>query len=127
MDCETNQPISGALVSLSQSDWGRADEGYLIWDKVSTNQTLTNDDGSFEISFFIKSSLNVGVKKEGYYFAVNYFDQEKDVIIKIRKLQNLSASTSQIITYDCKLSTECYVTKIENNIKRSWNNCTSPD
>ncbi len=119
IDCQTQQPIENAEVTVYGTGWGW-DNG-LIWDKSYSSQARTAADGKFSLSY---SLGNVVITRlDGYHMAESYTGSDQTTI-QLLKITDLAKSSER--TFNCKLSSECYKTRIENDVEISWNDCTNP-
>ncbi len=116
LDCQTNDPIAKAEVSVSLRGWGFSDGG-LVWDKEYVNSTQSDDSGRFKISLGSNSAL-IKVTKEGYITAEQREEPGKEIIVRA-----LKGNDSIEVTYNCKLSSECLSCSVEGNAKVCKNIC----
>ncbi len=117
VDCQTNAPIAGADVSVIQIGWG-FNNGSLVWDRSYVYRATSDDTGRFGVTYNVGSSANIIVKKEGYIDAQQYEDENSNIAIRI-----LRGNKPMELTYNCKLSSECYVTRTEGNVQVTSNIC----
>ena len=120
-NCETNDPIENATVTMSGTGW--AWDNGPIWDKIYKSTTKSFQNGTFELKYNLGTSLSA--KKDGYLDALKYTYSAKDVKIGMVKMTDENKNESP--TYDCKLSSECYVTKVINGVQTSWDACANPE
>jgi len=116
VDCQTNNPIAGAGVAVNQIGWGFND--YLLWDKSYAYSAKSDNSGYFKIKYRVGSSANITVQKDGYIKAQQFEYPRDDVIIKM-----LQGDKPTEVTYNCKLSSECLETTLENGIQVTRNIC----
>jgi hypothetical protein len=122
MDCETNEPITDAAVSIYGNSWGWSDAGGLIWDKEYSATTQSTLSGAFTLEYILGTS--VVTRKDGYYTAQNFIEGGAMVEVGLRKINDLQPATER--TYTCRFESECVKSRIENGVDISWNDCTSP-
>jgi hypothetical protein len=116
LDCATGRPIAGAEVHANQSGWGFGD--YLVWDKPYISSAVTDDTGHFTMTYRVGDSANISAEKKGFLKALQYESPRSDAVIKL-----LQGNKAAEVTYNCKLSSECLVTTLENNVQVSRNVC----
>lgn len=116
VDCQTNSPIVGAEVAVNQIGWGFND--YLVWDKSYVYSAKSDNSGYFKIRYKVGDSANVTAQKDGYIKAQQFEDSRSDVVIKM-----LQGNKPIEVTYNCKLSSECYKTTLENGVQVTRNIC----
>lgn len=116
LDCQTNKPISDVEVSVNQIGWGF--DRYLVWDKSYVYATKSDNLGHFKISYRVGSSANILAKKERYITTQQFEHPTDGVMVKL-----LKGNKPLEVTYNCKLSSECLQTTVENNVQVSRNIC----
>lgn len=117
VDCNTSQPITGAVVLVNQRGWGIRNNN-IVWDNNYQTQTHTDQEGHFKLSFHVGSSANIIVNKDGYLDAHQYEYPGTDIIVGLK--QGLSSIER---TYRCKLASECLETTYENGVQVSRDVC----
>lgn len=122
VDCESSKPIGEASVTLYGNGWGWGENGGLLWDKTYSSATISNSTGAFTIQYKLGTSLVT--QKDGYHTAQNFVKNGEQVDVRLRKITDPQLSNQR--TYNCMLESECYKTRIENDVEISWNNCLNP-
>ena len=123
VDCETHEPISNVETTLHGNSWGWSESGGLVWDKEYSASDTSNELGNFSINYKLGTAFVA--RKEGYLSARSFVDNGATVEVGMRKtLPGLDSSDS---TYNCKLESECYKTRVENGVEIGWNDCTNPN
>jgi hypothetical protein len=117
VDCQTNAPIAGAGVLVTQSGWGFSN-GSLVWDRSYVYRTTSDDTGRFSVTYNVGSSADILVEKKGYIRAQQYEEENSSISIRI-----LRGDKPMERTYYCRLSSECYVTRMEGNVQVTSNVC----
>lgn len=116
VDCQTNSPIIGVDVTVNQIGWGF--DGHLVWDKSYVYSAKSDDSGYFKISYNVGSSANITAQKNGYIKAQRFEDPKDGIMVKL-----LKGNKPPEVTYNCKLSSECLQTTVENNMQVTRNIC----
>ena len=117
VDCQTNAPIAGADILVSQSGWGFSN-GSLVWDRTYVYRATSDETGSFELTYNVGSSANIGVHKDGYLQAQQYEEARAGILVGLLKGDKPTERT-----YYCKLSSQCFVTRVEGNVQVTTNIC----
>ena len=117
VDCETRSPVVGAYVEASQHGWGISG-GQLVWDKPYPSGTKSGNSGDFVIHYRVGSAARLGAIKDGYIKALQPEVPRKGVVIGM-----LRGDKPTEVTYNCKLSSECFQTTVENGMPVSRNIC----
>lgn len=81
---DTNEAVAGAVVSTERIGWGRRD-GQIVWDKIYTEQAITDSRGSFSITSTFADSVIINVQKEGYARYQGWHATGKPVSIKLKQ------------------------------------------
>jgi hypothetical protein len=116
VDCETNEKIMDAKVSLQQRGWGF--DGGLVWDKTYVSETLTNGVGEFEATFRVGNNANILVSKDGYVNAQQFEEPAKNISVRM-----LRGNYPTEVTYNCTLSSECLKKTVEGGVTVFRNSC----
>lgn len=119
IDCESGEPISDVLVSVNQRGWGIT-EGSIVWDRDFITNTKSDNGGHYIVKYRVGKSAYLRAEKEGYIPAEWYTYSDKNVVLRMRKE---FAQPVGVVTYDCKLSSECLQTTIDDGIKVTRNTC----
>lgn len=116
VDCQTNSPIVDAEVAVNQIGWGFND--YLVWDKSYVYSAKSDNSGYFKIGYKVGNSANITAQKDGYIKAQQFEYPRNNVIIKM-----LQGNKPTEVTYNCKSSSECLETTLENGVQVTRNIC----
>jgi hypothetical protein len=84
IDYDTNEAVADALVTTERIGWGRSN-GQIVWDKIYTEQTVTDRRGEFSIRSTFADSVIVNVQKEGYVHYQGWHAINMPVNIKIKQ------------------------------------------
>jgi hypothetical protein len=117
LDCASNQPIPNVEVSVNQRSWGFID-GSLVWDRDYISKATTSNSGEFTITYEVGSSTNIKTEKEGYITAWQFENPKQGIIIRM-----LQGNKPGEVTYNCKSSSECLQTTIEDGVQVTKNVC----
>jgi hypothetical protein len=118
LDCETNQPISGAEITICRGT-------LLTWTNCRSFETKTDNFGNFNITYNFEPGGQITVKKDGYYRAIQFEGPGKNISIKLLKGNVTSPlNMTEYCRFDCQKS----ITKITNSKSEIyiWDNCTNP-
>ncbi len=121
VSCDTGLPIAAAEVAVYGAGWGMSN-GKLIWDKSYGSTTQTDSSGRYDLTYKLGTSLQT--KKEGYLTAQNHVKNGDTVQVKLREITADVDPTE--LTFDCRLSSECYKLREEGDVIVGWNDCTNP-
>lgn len=102
---------------VTQSGWGFSN-GSLVWDRSYVYRTTSDDTGRFSVTYNVGSSADILVEKKGYIRAQQYEEENSSISIRI-----LRGDKPMERTYYCRLSSECYVTRMEGNVQVTSNVC----
>ena len=80
---DTQQPLSGAVVTLSAVGWGTRN-GFLVWDKVYIYQGVTDEQGRFSIEAR-RDATNLMATKGGYIPYQGWHDINRPVHLKLKQ------------------------------------------
>ena len=117
LDCITNQPVANVEVSTNQRGWGFI-EGSLVWDKDYISKTTTSSSGEFTTTYSAGGTADIKASKEGYITAQQFENPKERMVVRI-----LQGDKPREVTYNCRLSSECLETRIENNVQITRNVC----
>lgn len=120
-DCHTAEPIAGAAVTIVGTGWGWNES--LVWDETYLSQSKTLEDGSFNMSYNLGTELSA--EKDGYLKAQKY--TYPDTQLKIGMVKKTNDNSSELLSYDCKLFSQCFKTKVINGVETSWDSCANPE
>jgi hypothetical protein len=122
VDCETHQPISDVETTVHGNGWGWSESGGLVWDKEYSASDSSNELGDFSINYKLGTAFVA--RKEGYLTARSFVDD--GATVEVGMLKTPLGYDSSDSTYNCKLESECYKTRVEDGVEISWNDCTNP-
>ena len=119
LDCETNEPIPNAEISINQRGWGRSPAtNEVVWDKDYIITSQSDDSGYYEISYKVGSSAHIRAKKEGYIKAEQFEYPGQEINIRMLRGNKLTEAT-----YNCKLSSECLFCENIDGVETCRNIC----
>jgi hypothetical protein len=119
IDCDTDNPIRDAEISVNQRGWG-TNNGQLVWDKDFVYLAKTDENGRFYIKYKVGSSVNLRAKKQGYLAAEQWEEKNSDVVMK---MQQGDIPYPLEVTYNCKTLSECMKCEMVNNVNTCRNVC----
>jgi hypothetical protein len=116
VDCLTREPLAGATIVASESDWGWRNGG-VVWDKSYLYTDVSDADGRFSVHYRHDQAAHMTIRKPGFRFTL--LDTRSNNRVEIGMLPGRDTAWAR----SCRPSEECLKTWMENGVQHATDVC----